>query len=214
MDTIAPATAPEDAPESAIAPASAPEDAPDGAIEFAEELMQPLLRAASVEEDEFMEEYLWHVSEYLNEHVRFSDTKAGSVVVLSGAMLSLLYGGGLHHAFATVPVSQWSLRAIAGLATYALLGAAVLAASWTMRPRMVNTVPTGYVFWESILAHGSPAAFVKDLNQRSRRELLDHLAIQLYVVSGICSTKFRWVGRAVMLCMAGALLATVVLLTG
>ncbi len=45
---------------------------------------------ASVEEDEFMEEYLWHVNQYINEHVRFSDTKAGSVIVLSGALLSLL----------------------------------------------------------------------------------------------------------------------------
>lgn len=194
-------------------PAPPAEEASD-TIEFSEELMQPLLRTASVEEDEFMEEYLWHVNQYLNEHVRFSDTKAGSVIVLAGALLSMLYGGGMHRTFAAVPVSEWSLRTVAALLTYLLLGGAVMAAAWTMRPRMVKSVPMGYVFWESILAHGSPAAFVRNLNKRSRQELLDHLAVQLYVVSGICTTKFRWVGRAVILCLAGALLAAVVLVTG
>ncbi|HET7229091.1 MAG TPA: Pycsar system effector family protein [Longimicrobium sp.] len=183
-------------------------------IEFSEELMQPLLRTASVEEDEFMEEYLWHVNQYLNEHVRFSDTKAGSVIVLAGAMLSLLYGGGMHRTFAAVPISEWTLRTVAALVTYVLLGGSVLTASWSMRPRMARGVPKGFVFWESILAHGSAAQFVRELNKRSRQELLDHLALQLFAVSGICSTKFRWVGRAVMLCMTGALLAAVVLVTG
>ena len=194
-------------------PIAQPADAPEDMIEFSEELMQPLLRTASVEEDEFMEEYLWHVNSYLNEHVRFSDTKAGSVIVLAGAMLSLLYGGGLHRTFAAVPVSEWTLRTFAALITYLLLGSSVLCAAWSMRPRMVNSVPTGYVFWESILAHGSPAAFVRELNKRSRQELLDHLAVQLFIVSGICSTKFRWVGRSIFLCLGGALLAAIVLVT-
>jgi hypothetical protein len=193
--------------------AAEPREASDDVLEFSEEFMQPLLRTASVEEDEFMEEYLWHVNQYLNEHVRFSDTKAGSVIVLAGAMLSLLYGGGLHRTFAAVPISEWSLRTIGAMVTYLLLGASVGCASWSIRPRMVNSVPTGYVFWESILAHGSPKAFVLELNKRSRQELLDHLAMQLYVVSGICSTKFRWVGRSITLCLAGALLAAVVLVS-
>jgi len=186
----------------------------DDSIEFSEELMKPLLRSASVEEDEFMEEYLWHVNQYLNEHVRFSDTKAGSVIVLSGALLSMLYGGGLHRTFAAVPFGEWRLRSVAAMVTFALLGASVFASGWSMRPRLVRNFATGYVFWESILAHGSATAFVHDLNLRSRQELLDHLAVQLYAVSGICSTKFRWVGRAVVLCLTGALLAAVVLITG
>ena len=195
-------------------PTAQPAAAPDDSIEFSEELMGPLLRTASVEEDEFMEEYLWHVNEYLNEHVRFSDTKAGSVIVLAGAMLSLLYGAGLHRTFAQAPIGDWTLRTGAALVTYVLLGSSVMAAAWSMRPRMARNFPKGYVFWESILAHGSAAKFVIDLNRRSRQELLDHLALQLYAVSGICSTKFRWVGRSVALCLTGALLAAVVLVTG
>ena len=195
-------------------PTAQPDAAADDVIEFSEELMKPLLRTASVEEDEFMEEYLWHVNAYLNEHVRFSDTKAGSVIVLAGAMLSLLYGGGLHRTFAQAPIGEWGIRSVAALVTYLLLGTAVMAAAWSMRPRMARNFPKGYVFWESILAHGSAAKFVLDLNRRTRQELLDHLAIQLYAVSGICSTKFRWVGRSVALCLTGALLAAVVLVTG
>jgi hypothetical protein len=189
-------------------------DLPPDAVVVSDEIVEPLLRSASVDEDVFMEEYLWHVNEYLNEHVRFSDAKAGSVIVLAGALLSLLYSGGLHHTFASAPLSQWTLRSVAAMVTYALLGSSVLAAAWTMRPRLVRNFATGYVFWESILAHGSAADFVADLNKRSRAELLDHLAVQLYAVSGILSAKFRWVGRAVILCLAGALLAAGVLVTG
>jgi Family of unknown function (DUF5706) len=200
---------------SSLLPKPTPAAEPDNdGLEFSEELMKPLLRSASVEEDEFMEEYLWSINQYLNEHVRFSDTKAGSVIVLSGALLSMLYGGGLHRTFAAVPIGAWRLRSIAAMVTFAMLGASVMAAAWSMRPRLVRNFAKGYVFWESILAHGSPAAFVRDLNLRTRQELLDHLAVQLYAVSGICSTKFRWVGRAVMLCLTGAMLAAVVLITG
>ncbi len=200
--------------ENTLPPVQPDVERDDDAIEFSEELMKPLLRTASVEEDEFMEEYLWHVNQYLNEHVRFSDTKAGSVIVLAGAMLSLLYGAGLHRTFAQAPFGDWTLRTVAALVTYLLLGTAVMAAAWSMRPRMARNFPKGYVFWESILAHGSAAKFVLDLNRRTRQELLDHLAVQLYAVSGICSTKFRWVGRSVVLCLTGALLAAVVLVTG
>src|SRR3954447_10591056 len=86
-----------------------------------------------VEADEFMEEYLWHLSQYINEHVRFSDTKAGSVVVLSGAVLSLLYSGGFYRAFADVPVTHWSLRSVASLLTFICLGGSVLFSAWSMR---------------------------------------------------------------------------------
>jgi hypothetical protein len=92
------------------------------------------------------------------------------------------------------------------------LGGSVLLAAWSMRPRLVRNFSTGYVFWESVLAHGSSAAFVQALNQRTRRELLDHLAVQIYSVSAVCSTKFRWVGRAMMLAMSGAVLAAAVMI--
>lgn len=164
----------------------------------------------SVEEDEWMEEFLWNLNHYIGENVRFSDTKAGSVIVLSGAVLSLLYSGGFHHTFAR-PLGEWRLDAVAALLTFMCLGGAVLAAAWSIRPRLVRNFAAGYVFWESILAHGSSQAFVQELNRRTRRELLDHLAVQIFSVSAVASTKFRWVGRATLLCMTGAVLGAIVL---
>jgi hypothetical protein len=164
----------------------------------------------TVEEDEWMAEYLWHVNEYIGENVRFSDTKAGSVIVLSGAVLSLLYSGKFHHTFAR-PLGEWRLDAVAALLTFICLGGAVMAAAWSIRPRLVRNFSAGYVFWEAILAHGSSQAFVVEMHRRTRRELLDHLAVQIYSVSAVASAKFRWVARAMMLCMAGAALGAVVL---
>jgi hypothetical protein len=164
----------------------------------------------SVEEDEWMAIYLWNINTMIGENVRFSDTKAGSVIVLAGAVLSLLYGGGFHRSFAQ-PLGEWKLGALAALLTFFFLNAAVICAAWSIRPRLVRNFAPGYVFWESILAHGSSAKFVRELNRRSRRELLDHLAVQIYSVSAVASAKFRWVGRAMILCMAGALLGAIVL---
>jgi hypothetical protein len=166
----------------------------------------------TVEEDEWMAVYLWNINQFIGDNVRFSDTKAGSVIVLSGAVLSLLHTGGFHHSFANHPLGEWTLGALASLLTFLCLGAAVLAAAWSIRPRLVRNFSAGYVFWESILAHGSSQVFVQELNRRTRRELLDHLAVQLYSVSAVASAKFRWVARAMILCMAGVVLGALVLI--
>jgi len=166
----------------------------------------------TVEEDEWMAIYLWNINQNIGENVRFCDTKAGSVIVLSGAVLSLLHTGGFHHSFANHPLGEWTLGALASLLTFLCLGAAVLAAAWSIRPRLVRNFSAGYVFWESILAHGSSQAFVQELNRRSRRELLDHLGVQIYSVSAVASAKFRWVARAMVLCMTGAVLGAIVLI--
>jgi len=192
-------------------PESEAETPPPGTIEIPGPIVGSLARSASVEEDEFMDDYLWSVNGYINDHIRFSDTKAGSVIVLAGAVLSLLYGGGLQRMFANRPFAEWTVTSVAALLAFLALGAAVLTAAWSMRPRLVRVHTTGFIFWESVLAHGSADAFVKALNGQSRQQLLDHLSTQIYHVSLVCSRKFLWVARSIQLCLAGALLAAVVL---
>ena len=165
----------------------------------------------SVEEDEWMAIYLWNINTMIGENVRFSDTKAGSVIVLSGAVLSLLYGGGLQRSFAGRPFSEWTVTSVGALLAFLALGSSVLTAAWSMRPRLVRVHNTGFIFWESVLAHGSADAFVRALNGQNRQQLLDHLSTQIYHVSLVCSRKFVWVARSIMLCLTGALLAALVL---
>ncbi|HEX8903844.1 MAG TPA: Pycsar system effector family protein [Longimicrobiaceae bacterium] len=198
MDTIAPAAVEEHAP-------------PPDTIELPGPIVGSLARTASVEEDEFMDDYLWGVNAYINDHVRFSDTKAGSVIVLAGAVLSLLYGGGLQRSFAGRPFAEWTVTSVAALLAFLALGGSVVTAAWSIRPRLVRVHQSGFIFWESVLAHGSADAFVRALNGQSRQELLDHLATQIYYVSLVCSRKFLWVARSIQLCLVGALLAAAVL---
>jgi pycsar effector protein len=195
----------------ATSPAAAERAAPPELIELPGPIVGSLDRTASVEEDEFMDDYLWAVNAYINDHVRFSDTKAGSVIVLAGAVLSLLYGGGLQRSFAGRPFAEWTVTSVAALLAFLLLGGSVLTAAWSIRPRLVRVHSTGFIFWESVLAHGSADAFVRAVNGQSRQQLLDHLAAQIYVVSLVCSRKFQWVARSITLCLTGALLAALVL---
>jgi hypothetical protein len=185
---------------------------PAGTIEIPGPIVGSLARTASVEEDEFMDDYLWSVNAYINDHIRFSDTKAGSVIVLAGAVLSLMYGGGLQRSFASQPFAAWTVTSVGAMLAFLFLGASVLTAAWSMRPRLVRVHTTGFIFWESVLAHGSADTFVRSLNGQSRQQLLDHLATQIYHVSLVCSRKFLWVARSIQLCLAGAMLAAIVLI--
>ncbi|HEX6748871.1 MAG TPA: Pycsar system effector family protein [Longimicrobium sp.] len=193
-------------------PTGVAEDVPPPAtIEIPSPIVGSLDRSASVEEDEFMSDYLWAVNGYINDHVRFSDTKAGSVIVLSGALLSLLYGGGVQRMFAARTFGEWTISSVAALLAFLCLGGSVLTAAWSMRPRLVRIHSTGFIFWEGVLAHGSADAFVRSVAGQSRQQLIDHLAMQIYHVSLVCSRKFLWVARSILLCLAGALLAAAVL---
>jgi hypothetical protein len=198
MDTISPIDVAEQTP-------------PPGTIEIPGPIVGSLARSASVEEDEFMDDYLWAVNGYINDHVRFSDTKAGSVIVLAGAVLSLLYSGGLQRDFAGRPFGEWTITSVAALLAFLCLGGSVMTAAWSIRPRLVRVHTTGFIFWESVLAHGSADAFVRALNGQTRQQLLDHLCAQIYHVSLVCSRKFLWVARSIQLCLVGALLAAAVL---
>lgn len=209
MTTSAAAPPAEDAPAPAGAAPLADHVIAIAGLEMADE---NALRAVSVEEDEWMDDYLWNVNLYINEHIRFSDTKAGSVIVLGGAMLSLLFSGAVQHEFTMHPLRQWNLASYGALGSFLCLAASVLTAAWSIRPRLVRTHERGFIFWESVRAHGSPQAFVRAVNSRTRQELLDHLSTQIFHVSGVCSAKFGLVSRAITLALIGGLLGGAVLL--
>lgn len=156
-------------------------------------------------------EHLWNVHEYIQEYVRFADTKAGVAIVVISTVLGLCYSKDMHHSFVSANVFNWGLVAWFSLLVYVALAASTLLATLVIVPRLTAAPPKGFVFWHSIAGHKSAQAFASELGNVTDDELRKHLAHQVYAISCICKQKYLfiklslWCGTPA--CMgAGALL--------
>ena len=159
-------------------------------------------------------DFLWKVHSYTNDYIRFSDAKSGVVIGFAAATLGALYATG---AFATIRATtpgDWSALDKTLLAAVAFLVAGALAAAWSMRPRLDDKQPRGFVFWESVRAHDSASEFHLAYSRQSEADLDAHLAEHLYALSTITSKKFYWSAWGVLCGMAGGLLAGIRILVG
>jgi hypothetical protein len=159
-------------------------------------------------------EFLWKVHEYTNEYIRFADAKAGAVAVFCGALLGVLYSNELHKPLFTAPLGAWQLRDAVAAAAFVLLALGALAAAFSIRPRLPNPQPKGFIFWESVRAHPDGVSFANAAASESMDALGRHLAVHLHTIAGIASTKYWWGQVSILVTIAGAFCAAAALLLG
>jgi hypothetical protein len=78
-------------------------------------------------------------------------------------------------------------------------------AGWSINPRLNTTQPSGYIFWQSILGHGTRNDFVAAVAEMTPEEAQTHVAQHLYDLSGICVKKYWWINLAIILASAGTI---------
>jgi hypothetical protein len=150
-------------------------------------------------------EYAWRVHEYINEYIRFSDSKGGAVIAFGSGLIAVLYAAGLHkEALLKVPL-QWGWSGILAAVSFCCLGAGIALAGFSIKPRLTNEQSRGFVFWESILGYGTPADLWRDLRTRNEEHLGEHLVHHLHTLAGVCRRKYRWVGLSMWFTFIGAL---------
>jgi len=157
-------------------------------------------------------EFFWKVHEYTNEYIRFADAKAGVGIVFCGAMLSVLYSNGLHKPLLTTPVVAWHLRDAVAAAAFVLLALGALAAACSIRPRLPNSQPKGFIFWESVRAHPDGESFADAAASEGMDALGRHLAVHLHIIAGIASRKYWWAQASILVTIAGAVCAAAAIL--
>jgi hypothetical protein len=158
-------------------------------------------------------DFAWKTHEYINNYIRFADTKAAFVVAWTSGLLAVLYGANAHHIF--VFGLDFSTAAVAptlSLAAFLLLPAAFLIAVWSMIPRLPTTQRSGLVFWESILVHTNGELYARDLARRDEDSLSQHLCVQIHTVAGVAKTKYLYVSISMWLAFFGSICAVVVLM--
>lgn len=157
--------------------------------------------------------YLWNVHSYTNNYIRFSDAKAGVVIGFCVAALVGLHSTPYTTELIRSSLMDWSLGLwAAALATVAFMGGACSAA-WSIRPRLTNTQKRGFVFWDSIRGFGNVQDFVANLSKQSSIDLNKHLAEHLFTLADVCSKKYTWVNRGVLLALIGGLLGAFAVVT-
>lgn len=158
------------------------------------------------------QEFLWHVHQYINEYIRFGDTKAGLAAAAAGAILGTLYSAKAYVPLIRTPYSEWNAAAwLTVAATFFLLASAYSGLS-VIRPRLRSTQSKGYVFWGAIAAHGDVDLLRTSFHSQSPRTLNDHLLHHLFDLSQkVAVPKYRSVSLCLLTLGIGGLLAVAAL---
>jgi hypothetical protein len=154
-----------------------------------------------VTDEEQRNEFAWNVHSYVNEYIRFADTKAELVIAWITAVLGALFAVKFHEKFGC------SLVGILRIAGFSLLVLGFVCAFWVIRPRLKSTQIPGFIFWNSIRAHDSKDVFVDALQQQSSADLQRQVAGHLYDLSGVSQSKFRWVSISILFAFLGSMVS-------
>lgn len=153
------------------------------------------------------QEFLWNTHQYINEYMRFGDTKAAFVAAFSTALIGALYTAKFHVAMVQLPLAQWTAPTWLAAFGGGLLALSVLLALHTIRPRLTTTQSKGIIFWQSIRAHGAVEAFQASFHSQSGQSLNDHLLHHNFDLSGHCITKYRAISLSILALALGAVFA-------
>lgn len=156
--------------------------------------------------------FLWATHQYVNEYIRFSDTKAGLTVVFVSGVLGTLYTLRVQDSFLRQPIREWTTLSIAGLAAFLFLTCSVVLAGVAIKPRLTKPGDPGFLYWADVAAHKSSLSLWQSFRDESIEELAEHLSNHLFVLSRICESKYYWVNHCILAGIIGSVAAAVSLL--
>ena len=175
-------------------------------------VVRPAPSAGAPAEIKTQLDFLWNTHKYLNDSIRFADTKAGFTVALTCTIVGALFAGKLHDLFLLAAPKQWPPIAWLSAAAFLGLGASIACGAWTIRPRLSNKQPKGFLYWGGVTEHGSPETFWAEMKNQSQEALVEHLAHHVFCLSEISRVKYLWAWVAMTFGALGGLLAALVLL--
>ena len=158
------------------------------------------------------QEFLWKTHAYINEYIRFSDAKAGFIIAISGALLSLLISMKSHLLF--MRPTHGTLTGLGVLSALAFLSLTVSAATalLSVRPRLNSYQAKAFIYFGGVAQHASQESFYMAFCRETQETLQEHLAHHVYTLAAICQRKYFWISVSVIAVAFGALCAGSVLL--
>lgn len=163
-------------------------------------------------------EFLWKVHGYTNEYVRFADAKASVAIAWASALIGAMVASKCHIRLAPSRFSTANLDPMAtflaftSLLGFALLASAFITAAWCVLPKLKNKQVPGFIFWESIRAHGTEDSFWNALSGINEEERARHVADHLFTLAGIAKSKYASLQLGLWLAFAGSIPAVIAVL--
>jgi hypothetical protein len=150
-------------------------------------------------------DFAWKTHEYINNYIRFADTKAAFVIAWSSAILGTLYVGRLHEAALQSHFTLKDISWVTTLATLAfpILGTSFLIAAWSIIPRLSTRQLSGLIFWESILIHANGELYANALGRNDNNQLARHLCVQIHTVAAVARKKYFCVAVSMWMAFFG-----------
>ncbi|QDU53131.1 Pycsar system effector family protein [Gimesia panareensis] len=161
--------------------------------------------------------FIWHSHSHLSEVTRNCDIKASIVLAWTTALIGGLFTIEFHHfvvgthhnldfeGWTKIPVQ------IGAFVSLILLSASFAFATFAVTPRYQSpdwgAAEPGYIYWKSILAHGSEKKLLDFLASSSGSDHLQHLSEHLYRIAKIADTKHRRTSVSLWLASFGSMVA-------
>ncbi len=144
---------------------------------------------------------LWRLHDHIQASIRFADTKAGLVLTYISGLVAALVAAGSHKV-------AWSFGFYDAGRVVVLIAICVAFVSCilTLSPRTPASPSGRCLFWSDIRKYRDGSEYRAALLERDAA-LTHELPDQLYVIAGICETKYRWISRAVVSAAASGPLA-------
>jgi hypothetical protein len=151
-------------------------------------------------------EFLWNVQKYINDYLRFGDTKAGFAVATASAILGALLRVRAQTAFMCMP-HQWAPAGWFAALAFLFLCLSILVGVVAVTPPLRQSRTPGLMYWTEIASHRDESNFWASVASHSADELTRTLAKHVFIVSVICRVKYRLVTACILFGVLGAVFA-------
>jgi hypothetical protein len=155
-----------------------------------------MMEASEVNKDG-KESFLWDVHKYTNEYIRFADTKAAFIAGVDAALVGTAVSSSLYDSCLRQTPCHWPAAVWLGNAGIIPLGISIAFCVSAIIPRLWHNVVHGFIYWDSVLAHGSPKQFIQAYDALLPESLTHELANHVYVLASIAKKKYGLVRKAV-----------------
>jgi hypothetical protein len=158
-------------------------------------------------------DFLWRIHAYTNDYIRFADTKAGFAAGTVLAVVGALVASHPFDSLSQSPLLQLHYRVWFSALALAVLVLSFICALLAIRPRLKSTAPRGFIFWESVMGHGSDMTYADECKKLSADEMELNVTRHIYALAAICKRKYFWTNLSILTGSVGGLLAGAVILT-
>jgi hypothetical protein len=149
-------------------------------------------------------DFSWNVHKYLNDYIRFADTKAALVVLVCTSMLGAMFVKGMHTQITAVPLKEQGFVGLLIIFGYLGLLAGIVLAIFVINPRLPGNANRGLIFWEDIKAI-TRDEYLKVIRSSTSRDFADHIAGHVFTLSSVCSEKYAWLVYSIYISGFGAM---------